>query len=209
MDNQPARIALIDHVAGGIAAAMSGRSPGEPGEVELRGRSAVAAIMEFQPLDAIEAMLAGHCVIFHALILEITAGMIPGQDEAARRATLGSLSAMDRAFGANLTRLERYRARQEKARGLDAGGNRAKAVAPRRDVAPEAEAMPVEAGAGRTDPGDDAAPAAIPDDVDIVARLAGLNRQARREFGRQARKLTALARDDGGARRSGAGSRLG
>jgi hypothetical protein len=64
-------------------------------------------------------MLAGHCVIFHELIVDAVRTTFRAETDTARRASRGGVVAMDKAFGNNLTRLERYRARQEEIEPLD------------------------------------------------------------------------------------------
>jgi hypothetical protein len=71
--------------------------------------------MAFAPRDAIEAMLAGHCLMFHELIVDSVRLTLNGEPAPARRATRGNIVAMDKAFGNNLARLERYRTRQAEA----------------------------------------------------------------------------------------------
>jgi hypothetical protein len=71
--------------------------------------------MAFQPRDAIEAMLAGHCVMFHEMIVDSVHHTLHGEDDAARRPTRSSIVAMDKAFGNSLTRLERCQTRRAEA----------------------------------------------------------------------------------------------
>jgi hypothetical protein len=113
MDTQPSLTArdLLTHVIGDIAKALSDRS-GEPAGRDRRSLAAVHTIMAFQPRDAIEAMLAGHCVMFHELIVDSVHDTLRGEEEAPRRATRSGIVAMDKAFGDNLSRLERYQTRQ-------------------------------------------------------------------------------------------------
>ena len=65
--------------------------------------------MEFRPDGAIEAMLAGHCVMFHEMIVDSVRTTMRGEEAPASRVTCANIIAMDKAFGDNLTRLERHR----------------------------------------------------------------------------------------------------
>jgi hypothetical protein len=111
MDTQPTfgRNELLTHVVGGIAKAVSDRA-GESRQQQLtRSQAAVHTIMEFRPGNAIEAILAGHCLMFHEMIIDSVHTTLRGEDAPARRATRANIVAMDTAFGNNLTRLEHYR----------------------------------------------------------------------------------------------------
>jgi hypothetical protein len=100
---------LLTHVVGGIANAVSER-PGESRQQQLnRSQAAVHTIMEFRPGGAIETMLAGHCVMFHEMIVDSVHATMHGEEAPTRRATRANIVAMDKAFGNNLTRLERHR----------------------------------------------------------------------------------------------------
>ncbi len=106
---------LLTHIVGDIAKAVSAR-PGEtPQDRVRRIQAASHMVMSFQPRDAVEAMIACHCVIFHELIVDTVQHTLSGEDGAASRLTRSSILAMDKAFGNNLTRLQRYRARQTEA----------------------------------------------------------------------------------------------
>ena len=113
MDTQPAFgfQELLTHVVGDMARAVSER-PGETRrEHHARSQAAVHMIMGFLPRDVIEAILAGRCVMFHEMMTDSVRDTMRGEVDSTRRATRGTIAAMDKAFGANLTRLERYRAR--------------------------------------------------------------------------------------------------
>ena len=103
---------LLTHICGGVAKAVATR----PGESEkhqyIRVQAAGLMVLAFSPRDSIEAMLAGRCVMLHEMIVD-GVGKIMCPDEAARRPpTSAAIVSMDRAFGANLTRLERYQTRR-------------------------------------------------------------------------------------------------
>src|SRR4051812_6032214 len=98
---------VFSHVAGDVARSVSQRG-GETKEDEIRrSQVAVHAIMGFLPGDIIEAMLAGHCLMLHELMLDTIRTMFRGEIDSNPRATRNGIVAMDRAFGNNLARLER------------------------------------------------------------------------------------------------------
>jgi hypothetical protein len=74
--------------------------------------------MAFEPRDAVETILAGRCVMLHEMMVDSVYVTLRGDDKAARppnRVGRSSITALDRAFGENLERLERYRARRSNA----------------------------------------------------------------------------------------------
>jgi hypothetical protein len=116
MDTQPTfgLTELLTHLIGAVANAVSERDGETQHQRLARTLAAAHTIMAFQPRDAIEAMLAGHCVMFHELIVDSVHVTLRGEEPATRRATRGGIVAMDRAFSNSLARLERYRKRQAK-----------------------------------------------------------------------------------------------
>ena len=131
MDTQPAfgLRELLTHVVGDIAKALCQRE-GETQQQRYDRTQAVAhTVMAFTPRDAIEAMLAGHCVMFHEMIVDSVQSTMGGEEMAKRRTTRGNIVAMDKAFGNNLDRLERYQSRQ--ARGRRTHARRGTAPRPR------------------------------------------------------------------------------
>jgi hypothetical protein len=210
--------ALLAHIVSDIADALAGRPGESQARADERARTAAGTILQFRPGDAVEAMISGHCVIFHELIVDGVQDTLRAEDGKARRVTRSAIVAMDRAFGANLTRLERYRAGAAAAR---AAADKAAADSAAADSQPapalaETEIadrvlrhrpdMPFPARADEravsAEPGEAACQAGSAADPDQPAeallasaagRLAGLNRQARREFGRQARKRLGAA----------------
>jgi hypothetical protein len=113
MDTKPTlgQTELLTHIVGDIAKAVSEREGESRQRQSDRVQAATGTIMSFLPRDAIEAMLAGHCVMFHELIVDSVHFTLRGEEAATRRATRSSIVAMDKAFGNNFTRLERYRTR--------------------------------------------------------------------------------------------------
>src|SRR3984957_10927912 len=94
-----------------MAKAVSERQGETRREHHARSEAAVHMIMGFLPRDVIEAILAGRCVMFHEMMTDSVRDTLRGEVDSTRRAARGNIVAMDKAFGANLTRLERYRAR--------------------------------------------------------------------------------------------------
>ncbi len=123
-------------------------------------------VMGFLPRDVIEAMLAGHCVMFHAAMTACVPETLNGETDATRRGARSRVIALNRAFSGNLDRLAKYRAHP-------AEGNR-DAVATRAEVRPAAK--PAESRP-------------VPKAVESVEPVAPLNRAATRV----ARKLAARA----------------
>jgi hypothetical protein len=114
--------ALFNHIVGGMAQALCDR-PGETKEQQFaRFQGASHTIMAFSPRDPIEAVLASRCVMFHELIVDSAHDTLHGEANPKLRAARGNIVAMDRAFGANLTRLEKYQTRKAEGRreSLDA-----------------------------------------------------------------------------------------
>ena len=209
---------LVTRIVAGIADALGDR-PGESvTQKAVRLQAATATIMEFRPNDAVEAMFAAHCVLFHELIVDNVQGTLLGEEPATRRDARSGIVAMDRAFGANLTRLWRYRALQAKgqAETLPAGSLGETEIADRvrrhqqRTPTPAVTRIPgdplSEIAAAPPQGPDQTAASDQPGEARLAAataHFAGLNRQARREIGRQAHKrldavlaATAAARRD-------------
>jgi hypothetical protein len=118
MDTQPAfgTKDLFTHLVGDIAKAVCERA-GETRQQQI-GRTEAAAhtVMGFMPRDVIEVLLASHCVMFHEMIVDSVHGTLRGDPQTTRRATRGNIVAMDKAFGNNLDRLERYQNRHAEGR---------------------------------------------------------------------------------------------
>lgn len=117
MDTQPTLTArdLLAHVIGDIAKAVGDRARESLHQRAARTQAAAQTIAAFQPYDVIEAMLAGHCLMFHEMIVDSVHHILGGEEDAARRSTRSSIVAMDKAFGNNLARLERYQTRRAEA----------------------------------------------------------------------------------------------
>jgi hypothetical protein len=103
MDTQPTF--GLTNLVGEIAGAVSDRNGESQHQRLVRTQAAAHTIMAFHPHDAIEAMLAGHCLMFHELIVESVHATMRGEEPATRRATRSGIVAMDKAFGNNLVHL--------------------------------------------------------------------------------------------------------
>ena len=162
MDTQPAFgfKELFAHVIGDMAKAICERNGETQQQQFLRSQAAAHMIMGFLPRDVIEAILAGHCVMFHELMVDSIRDTLRGELDTMRRATRSNIVAMDKAFGNNLTRLERYQMRPSEGR-RDAPEARADGgtvvASADRTTAPVPEA-PSQAAPARTVPVRDSAP---------------------------------------------------
>jgi hypothetical protein len=171
---------LLTHVISNMAQAVAER-PGETQTQRLaRAQLAAQTILAFLPCDAIEAMIAGHCVMFHELIVDAIRTTLAGELDAARRATRANIVALDKAFGNNLRRLECYRKREP------AVGVAETEIEPHRSHA-SAQAGAAETQAVRDNPSAHSADDARPSET---TQMPGLNRQARRAMLRRANKET-------------------
>ena len=102
---------LFNHVVGDMAEAVCQR-PGESAQQRAkRLQVATGTVMAFSPRDLIETVLAGRCVMFHELVVDSIHHTLRGELDTTRRATRATIVAMDKAFGNNLARFERYRTR--------------------------------------------------------------------------------------------------
>jgi hypothetical protein len=116
---------LLTEIVGGIAKAVSDRDGQPRQQHENRIRAASYMVMAFSPRDAIEAMIAGQCVMMHEMMVDSVHKTLRSEEENFRRPTRAGIVAMDRAFGANLARLDRYQTRRAQtpdtnpAEGLD------------------------------------------------------------------------------------------
>jgi len=107
---------LLPHIIGGVAEAVCQRDGESRQRQDDRRQAAVHSVMTFLPRDAIEAMIAGNCVMFHEMIVDSVGDTLRGEEAAAARATRSTIVAMDKAFGNNLDRLERYQNRHAEGR---------------------------------------------------------------------------------------------
>jgi hypothetical protein len=102
---------MLTFIIGDMAKAVSER-PGETKQQQfVRSQGVVAMILDLHPRDAAEAMLAGQCVMFNAVIADSARDTLRGEVDAMRRATRSQLVAMNNSFCGNLDRLERYHGR--------------------------------------------------------------------------------------------------
>jgi hypothetical protein len=102
---------LFTFLIGDMAKAVCGRS-GEPQQQKAtRAEAASHMILGFLPRDVIEGMLAGHCMMFHELMVDTVRHTLLGEMDTTRRATRSGIVEMDKCFARNLTRLEGYQRR--------------------------------------------------------------------------------------------------
>jgi hypothetical protein len=107
---------LFTHVVGDMAKAVSER-PGESRQQQdTRSQAAAHMVMGLQPRDVIEAMLAGHCMMFHELLVDSMRNTMRGEADPVRRATRAGIVTMNKAFDNCLSRLEYYQTRPSQGR---------------------------------------------------------------------------------------------
>jgi hypothetical protein len=107
---------LFSHVVGDMAKAVCERNGESQQQQFARSQAAVHTIMSFLPRDVIEAMLAGHCVMFHAVMTDSIHETLRGEIDTMRRGTRSNIVALNKVFCANLDRLERYQSRAAEGR---------------------------------------------------------------------------------------------
>src|ERR1051326_1525357 len=154
---------VISRIIAGTAAALSRRS-GDNSDQQRARADAATAIREFEPQNVIEAMLAGHSVMFHCLLNDAVDRMraTAGPEINVEKVPAG-LVALNNAFHRNLDRFERSRKRRAEAGaaasrdiGSGAGQARASAAAPASARATVTPAMPSIPAAPITAPETDA-----------------------------------------------------
>ena len=146
---------LFTHLVGDMVKAVCTRGNESQQQKMDRSQAAVHQIMDLTPRDTTEAMFAGHCVMFHELLVDNFRLALMGESGTQRRATRTSIIAIDKAFRLNLEQLKTYQLRP-------AEGDRDEAGAPL-TAAPEPAAGPLPA---TNEPASDpVAPPPIPADV--------------------------------------------
>jgi hypothetical protein len=113
MDTQPVfgPADLIAVMVGDMAKAISERSGETRQQALSRYQAAVRMIMSFLPRDVIEAILAGHCVMFHEVMTDSVRETLRGEPDTTRRGTRSNLVALNRVLSGNLDRLARSQSR--------------------------------------------------------------------------------------------------
>src|SRR6266567_1354651 len=102
---------LFTHVIADMAKALCER-PNESKEQRfVRVQAVTQMILGLLPRDVIEAMLAGHVVMFHDLITDSIHDTLQGQIDTMRRATRVNIVALNRAFHMNQEKLVHYQLR--------------------------------------------------------------------------------------------------
>ncbi len=164
MDQQPAFgfKELFHHVVGDMAKAISERAGESNTQQFARSQAAVHMIMGFLPRDVIEAMLAGHCVMFHELMIDTGHHTLCGEPNAQKRATRGNIVAMNKAFHDNLTLLDEYQARPSAGSREDAETGTRPSHTARTPVVPAPNASAAAAPNAPVGPAPNASAAAAP-----------------------------------------------
>ena len=102
---------LFALLADDVAKAVGGRADRSPPLKPGRPQAAAPMTMGFRPRDAIEAMFAGHAVMFHELLVDTLRLALIGEVDTMRGASRTSIIAIDKAFRLSLDNLEYYRLR--------------------------------------------------------------------------------------------------
>src|SRR3954471_217782 len=103
--------ALFSHIIADMARALCER-PNETKEQRfVRVQAVTQMILGLLPRDVIEAMLAGHTVMFHELMTDSIHDTLQGQIDTMRRVTRRNIVALNRAFHMNLEKLAHYQLR--------------------------------------------------------------------------------------------------
>lgn len=161
---------ILDHIIDDMANAISQRPDEGPGHQDVRARVATAMMEDLRPSDVAQVMLAGHCVMFHAVLTDSFRDTLRGEMDTMRRGTCSNLVAMNNSFHMNLDRLDRYQTRDAKTANAPATAAtiQAPSRAPETDAPPAARpaavVMPVVSapvGAGASTPGTAVAPAPV------------------------------------------------
>jgi hypothetical protein len=125
---------LFNSLIGEIAKALSDRD-GEPRPQQFtRSQTAAHMVTGFLPRDVIEAMLAGHCVMLHELMVQAVGEFFRAEAGPKTRGMRSAILAMDRAFGRNLADFDRYQKREAEGR-RDAPEAEGPAVATETEIA--------------------------------------------------------------------------
>lgn len=108
---------VFSHVIGDMAKAISERSGEGKLEQFIRARVAAAMIVDLEPRDVMQVMLAGHCVMFHEVMTDSVHETLRGELDTMRHGTRSNIVAMNKAFHINLDRLDRYQTHDAGTRG--------------------------------------------------------------------------------------------
>jgi hypothetical protein len=99
--------AVITYVIDDIAKAISEHQGEGKQNQSVRAGVATTMIEDFHPSDVVQVMLAGQCVMFHAVMINSIRETLRGELETMRHATRSNIVAMNRSFHMNLDRLDR------------------------------------------------------------------------------------------------------
>ena len=119
----------LSHIVGDMARALAERRDETTAVRVARTNAAVHMILGFMPRDVIETVLAGHCVMFHEMIVDGVRGMFLSETAATRRSERGGIVAMDKCFINNLDRLRRSQLQPDRSRAEEAGATAVPAAA--------------------------------------------------------------------------------
>lgn len=148
---------LMLSIVGATAKVLSQR-PGETPETRFsRLQAATFMTMHFLPRDAVEAILASHCVMFHEVMVDDLRTLLDAGTDNARRQWHAMLFTANKGFLANLDRLRQFQKRPSEGRRDE------KPAQPPGDAALAPEADPIDPAMERPAPGTaDTAPVTPP-----------------------------------------------
>jgi hypothetical protein len=137
---------VLGHVIGDMAKAVSVRNGESKQQQLLRLQIATRMILSLCPRDVLEALLAGHAVMLHAVMTDSIHDTLEGQIDTMRRATRANIVGMNKAFHMNVDKLEHYQQRpsqgtREAAEAARTAAVQAAAEAPSPDNAPRPQAQ--------------------------------------------------------------------
>lgn len=98
---------VVTHVIDDIAKAISEHQGEGKQNQSVRAGVATTMIQDFHPSDVVQVMLAGQCVMFHAVMTKSIRETIPGELETTRQATRSNIVAINKTFHMNPDRLDR------------------------------------------------------------------------------------------------------
>ena len=102
--------ALYTHIVGDTALAIATRPGEDAARTRARTAAAIDMTMAYLPRDAIEATLAGHCVMFHEMMTDALRDL-RAEGEQPKSAAKRELLALNKAFLDTLKQLRVYQAR--------------------------------------------------------------------------------------------------
>lgn len=101
---------------GEMAAAVCERTGETPQQRSNRFEAAVCTIEAFRPRGVLETMLAGHCMMYHAVLVDTVGGNLRGDADPKWSRSRGNVITLNNSFIRALDQLKREQARREQER---------------------------------------------------------------------------------------------